>query len=255
MTHTEKYELPLIEGTDVIDYAPFNEGMNKIENALDESDTRVQEAIDDVAEMGDTLNQKVQEVNQALEQTESDVNQSLQETTDAINESVNNKLSKISMFTLARRYDIPEDTYIFGGDSGLLILPITSLTPNLNRVAEGISQPSNNTFYISPSVVGASPVSKIDLEFEVEPTGDSEGMEFDINKYVRVELRQFSVSQGTYITVKDWYINTSVRTPISFSYLATASTNSGFTFRVSSPYQMKLIGQMQLTVENIGMNN
>lgn len=255
MNYTENYELPLIEGTDVIDYAPYNESMGKIDEALNTMGDNVQEAVDDVAQMGDTLNQKVQEVNEALEQTESDVNQSLQETTDAINESVDNKLSKISMFTLARRYEIPEDTYIFGGDSGLLILPITSLTPNLNRVAEGISQPSNNTFYISPSVMGSSPVSKIDLEFEVEPTGDSEGMEFDINKYVRVELRQFSVSQGAYTTVKDWYINTSVRTPINFTYIATASANSGFTVRVSSPYQMKMVGQMQLTVENIGMNN
>ena len=81
MTHTEKYELPIIEGTDVIDYEPFNEGMEKIEEVLENNENLVQEAVDDVAEMGDTLNQKVAEVNQALEQSESNVETSLEETT------------------------------------------------------------------------------------------------------------------------------------------------------------------------------
>ena len=53
MTHTEKYELPIIEGTDVIDYEPFNEAMGKIEGAISDNETLVQEAVDDVAEMGD----------------------------------------------------------------------------------------------------------------------------------------------------------------------------------------------------------
>ena len=254
MNYTEKYELPLIEGNDVIDYAPFNEGMEKIENALDESDTKVQEAVDDVAEMGDTLNEKVQEVNGALEQTENDVNQSLQETTDAINESVNNKLNKMSVFTLARRYDIPNDTYIFGGDSGTLILPITSLTPTLDRVASGVQAPSSNTFYIRAATTGGTPVSKINIDFEVEPNAEGDN-EFTINKYVRVELRQMQ-GGGNYVTVKDWYINCSVRTPIHFEYLGTASgVGYGFVVRLTSPIDMKLIGQMSLTVEDIGMNN
>ena len=254
MTHTEKYELPIIEGTDVIDYEPFNEGMEKIEEVLEASENAVQEAVDDVAEMGDTLNQKVAEVNQALEQTETNVNQALEQTTDEINESVNNKLGKISMFTLARRYDIPEDTYIFGGDSGMMILPITSVTPSLSRIAENITPPSNNRFYITPTVSSASsPVSKIDVSFEVEPTGDTEGMEFDINKYIKVELMYGSPAGST--VVKEWYKNTSVRTPIDLSYLGTSSSAYNYFIKVSSPFQLKLIGQMQLTVENIGMNN
>ena len=254
MTHTEKYELPIIEGTDVIDYEPFNEGMEKIEEVLENNENLVQEAVDDVAEMGDTLDQKVQEINQALEQTETNVNQALEQTTDEINESVNNKLSKISMFTLARLYDVPEDTYIFGGDSGMLILPITSLTPSLSRIAENITPPTNNRFYITPTTSAASsPVSKIDVSFEVQPTGDTEGMEFDINKYIKVELL-YNKQSGSEV-VKEWYKNTSVRTPIDFSYLATSSASYSYFIRISSPFQLKLIGQMQLTVENIGMNN
>ena len=41
MTHTEKYELPIIEGTDVIDYEPFNEAMLKIEAILEDLENAI----------------------------------------------------------------------------------------------------------------------------------------------------------------------------------------------------------------------
>lgn len=42
MQHTEKYELPIIEGTDTPSYAPFNEMANKLDTILDEEGTAVE---------------------------------------------------------------------------------------------------------------------------------------------------------------------------------------------------------------------
>lgn len=251
MTYTENYELPLIEGTDVIDYAPYNESMGKIDEALNTMGDNVQEAKDDVAEMGDTLTQKMGEVDQALQDTVDNVNASLEQTTQDLNDEVDSKLGRISKFVLARYYEVPDDTYLYGGESGYLILPITSVSPTLNRI-EGVSAPTNNRFKVVPTVsASGTPVSKIDIDFEVEQTG-GDGT-FDINKYTKIELMRNDGGGGN--VVAEQYINTSVRTPIHFTYLATGSGITEYLIRLSSPYSCKLLGNMAFTIENIGMNN
>ena len=248
MNYTEKYELPLIEGTDVIDYAPFNEGMQKIENAIEHNETLVQEAVDDVAEMGDTLNQKVEEVNEALEQTESDVNASLEQTTDSLTEMVNERLNSISTFFIARRYIVPSDTYYFGDENGSLILPITSISPTIKR---GVDL-TNNRFYVPYASQFSTPVSKVDLDIVVEPTG-GEGVYNGANN-VRIELVRYNPGTGSDV-VCEHTINASVKTPIHFSTLLIASGGTTFAFRLSCGYTQKLTDYITLTVENIGMNN
>ena len=248
MTHTEKYVLPIIEGTDVIDYEPFNEGMEKIEEVLENNENLVQEAVDDVAEMGDTLNQKVQEVNQALEQTETNVNQALEQTTDEINESVNNKLGKISMFTLARLYSVPSETYYFGSQSGNLRLPISSVTPTIQRG----STLTDNRFTVDYASQTGTPVSKVDLDIIVEPTGG--GGEFNGMCNTTIELWKHHSATGS-VKVDELTVNTSVKTPIRFTSLVTASGGTSFYFVLISGYTHQLLDTMKLTVENIGMNN
>ncbi len=247
MTHTEKYELPIIEGTDIIDYEPFNEAMEKIEDVLETSENAVQEAVDDVAEMGDTLNQKVQEVNQALEQTETNVNASLEQTTENINESVNNKLGKISEFVLAKRYSVPDETYYFGSQSGNLRVPISSVSPIINRGATL----TDNRFTIPIGSQSGIPVSKIDLDITVEPTGG--GGEF--NGMCNTTLELWRHRQNDNELIASEVVNTSVKTSLHLSALATMSGGEYLYFILSSGYTHKLVDTMNLTVENIGMNN
>ena len=248
MTHTEKYELPIIEGTDVIDYEPFNEGMEKIEEVLENNENLVQEAVDDVAEMGDTLNQKVQEVNQALEQTETDVETSLEETTQNLTNMVNQSLSKISEFTIARLYSVPSETYYFGSQSGNLRLPISSVTPTIQRG----STLTDNRFTVDYASQTGTPVSKVDLDIIVEPTGG--GGEFNGMCNTTIELWKHHSATGS-VKVDELTVNTSVKTPIRFTSLVTASGGTTFYFILTSGYTHQLLDTMKLTVENIGMNN
>lgn len=251
MTHTEKYELPLIEGTDVIDYAPFNEGMEKIEDAIEHNETLVQEAVDDVAEMGDTLNEKVEEVNQALEQTEQDVNASLEQTTEDLTNMVNNSLNRISKFVLARQYDVPTETYLFGSESGTINFPLTEVTPTLSRVAD-VSAPQNNRFYLPYASQTASPVSKIDFTCTVEPTAINETFNGECNTRIRIIKDRPGLGSET---VAETIVNTSVKTTINLSGLSTALGGTTFRVVLSSDYSHQIVGLAMLTVENIGMNN
>ena len=248
MTHTEKYELPIIEGTDVIDYEPFNEAMGKIEGAISDNETLVQEAVDDVAEMGDTLNQKVQEVNQALEETETNVQDSLDETTTNLTNMVNESLDRISKFTIARRYEVPDETYYFGSQSGNLRLPISSIAPIIQRG----QTLTDNRFSVDYASQSGTPVSKVDVEFTVEPTG-GDGV-FNGACNTTIELWKVHSATGS-AKVDELTLNTSVKTPIHFSTFLTASGGTYFYFVISSGYTHKLVDTMKLTVENIGMNN
>ena len=93
MNYTENYELPLIEGTDVIDYAPYNESMNKVDTALNDMGDNVEQVNDNMATLTDRFNEQVSEIHTALQQTESDVNAALEQTTEDINASVNSQLA------------------------------------------------------------------------------------------------------------------------------------------------------------------
>lgn len=251
MTHTEKYELPIIEGTDVIDYEPFNEGMEKIEEVLEASENAVQEAVDDVAEMGDTLNQKVQEVNQALEQTEENVNFSLEQTTEAINESVNSKLDRISKFNVVRSYDVPTETYLYGSESGTLYFPITSLTPTISRVAD-VTTPSNNRFYCAYASQTGAPLTKVDFTCTVEPTAINESYNGDCN--TKVEIIKYRAGQSS-VVIGESYINTSNKTTVNITCLTTASGGDSFGIVFNSNYSHQVVGKATLTTENVGINN
>ena len=248
MTHTEKYELPLIEGTDVIDYEPFNEGMEKIEEVLENNENLVQEAVDDVAEMGDTLNDKVAEINQALEQTESDVNSALEQTTQDLTNMVNNSLDRISKFTIARLYTVPSETYYFGSQSGNLRIPISSVTPTIQR---GTTL-TDNRFTVDYASQSGVPVSKVDLDVIVEPTGN-DGT-FNNMIFTTIELWKHHSATGSE-KIDEITVNTSVKTPIHFTSLVTASGGTSFYFIMTSGYTHQLLDTMKLTVENIGMNN
>ena len=250
MTHTEKYELPIIEGTDVIDYEPFNEGMEKIEEVLEASENAVQKAVDDVAQMGDTLNQKVQEVNQALEQTEENVNASLEQTTESINASVNSKLDRISKFNVVRSYDVPSETYLYGSESGTLYFPITSLTPSLSRVAD-VQTPTNNRFYCAYASQTGTPITKIDFTCTVEPTAINESYNGDCN--TKVEIVKYGV--GDSVTIGESYINTSNKTTVNITCLTTASGGNNFGIIFNSNYSHQVVGKATLTTENVGINN
>ena len=232
MTHTEKYELPIIEGTDVIDYEPFNEGMEKIEEVLENNENLVQEAVDDVAEMGDTLNQKVQEVNQALEQTVEDVNTSLEQTTEAIDTSVNSKLDRISKFNVVRSYDVPTETYLYGSESGTLYFPITSLTPTISRVAD-VQTPTNNRFYCAPGTQTGIPLTKVDFTCTVEPTAINESYNGDCN--TKVEIIRYRAGQPS-VVIGESYINTSNKTTVNITCLTTASGGDTFGIVFNSNY-------------------
>lgn len=248
MTHTEKYELPIIEGTDVIDYEPFNEGMEKIEEVLENNENLVQEAVDDVAEMGDTLNEKVAEVNQALEQTETNVNQALEQTTGDLTNMVNNKLNRMSTYYCVRNYAIPDDTYYFGSDSGNMLFPLGTLTPTVQRGATIL----DNKFSFPGANQSGTPVSVANFDFEVIPTA-SEGA-FNGDCYVEVEFIKYRPGQ-TSVTLGKQRINTSVQTPIHATCLVTGNNGEHVGIILRSNYTHKLVGYATLTVENIGMNN
>lgn len=251
MTHTEKYELPIIEGTDVIDYEPFNEGMEKIEEVLENNENLVQEAVDDVAEMGDTLNQKVAEVNQALEQTEENVNASLEQTTESINTSVNSKLDRISKFNVVRSYDVPSETYLYGSESGTLYFPITSLTPTISRVAD-IQTPTNNRFYCLYGGATGVPVTKIDFTCTVEPTAINESYNGDCN--TKVEIVKYRSGQSS-VVMGECYVNTSNKTTINITCLTTASGGDSFGIIFNSNYSHQVVGKATLTTEDVGLKN
>ena len=251
MTHTEKYELPIIEGTDVIDYEPFNEGMEKIEEVLEASENAVQEAVDDVAEMGDTLNQKVQEVNQALEQTESNVNTSLEQTTESINASVNSKLDRISKFNVVRSYDVPTETYLYGSESRTLYFPITSLTPTISRVAD-VQTPTNNRFYCALGTQTGVPLTKVDFTCTVEPTAINESYNGDCN--TKVEIIRYRTGQSS-VVIGESYINTSNKTTVNITCLTTANGGDSFGIVFNSNYSHQVVGKATLTTENVGINN
>ena len=251
MTHTENYELPLIEGTDVIDYEPFNEGMGKIDEALNTMDDKVQEAVDDVAQMGDTLTQKMEEVDQALQDTVDDVNASLEQTTQDLNDEVDSKLNRISKFVLARQYTIPEETYLFGSQSGTLVFPLTSVTPSISRIAD-VNAPNSDRFYVPYASSSGTPVSKIDFDLEVEPTGGDGTYNGACNTELELVKHHSGLPSETIASIK---INSSVRTPIHLSALVTASTGTTFSFLLKSGYTHQLVGNASLTVENIGINN
>lgn len=251
MTHTEKYELPIIEGTDIIDYEPFNEAMGKIEDVLETNENAVQEAVDDVAEMGDTLNEKVQEVNYALSQTEENVNTSLEQTTESINESVNSKLDRISKFNVVRSYDVPAETYLYGSESGTLYFPITSLTPTISRVAD-VQTPTNNRFYCALGTQTGVPLTKVDFTCTVEPTAINESYNGECN--TKVEIVRYRVGQSS-VTIGECYINTSNKTTINITCLTTASGGDSFGIIFNSNYSHQVVGKATLTTENVGINN
>ena len=251
MTHTEKYELPIIEGTDVIDYEPFNEGMEKIEEVLENNENLVQEAVDDVAQMGDTLNEKVAEVNQALEQTESNVNASLEQTTESINASVNSKLDRISKFNVVRSYDVPSETYLYGSESGTLYFPITSLTPTISRVAD-VGTPQNNRFYCLYGGATGVPVTKINFSCTVEPTATNETYNGDCN--TKVEIVKYRTGQSS-VVMGECYVNTSNKTTINITCLTTASGGDSFGIIFNSNYSHQVVGKATLTTEDVGLKN
>lgn len=251
MQYTENYELPLIEGTDVIDYAPYNESMNKVDTALNNMGDNVQEAKDDVAEMGDTLTQKMGEVDQALQDTIDNVNASLEQTTQDLNTEVDSKLNRISKFVLGRQYDVPTETYLYGSESGTINFPITEVTPTISRVAD-VSTPQNNRFYIPMASQSGTPVSKIDFTCTVEPTAINESYNGECN--TRIEILKDGTGYSSQV-IAEAYVNTSVKTTINLSGLATASGGNSFRVTLASNYAHQIVGKASLTVENIGINN
>lgn len=251
MTYTENYELPLIEGTDVIDYAPYNESMGKIDEALNTMGDNVQEAKDDVAEMGDTLTQKMGEVDQALQDTVDNVNASLEQTTEDLNAEVDSKLNRISKFILARQYEIPTETYLYGSESGALVFPITSVTPTISRVAD-VQTPQNNRFYGLYAGQTGTPVVKVDFSCTVEPTTSNESYVGDCNTIL--ELVKYRSGQSSVIA-SEVITNTSVKTTISLSALITSSGGDTFGFVLRSNYSHQVLGNASFTLEDIGMKN
>lgn len=253
MTYTENYELPLIEGTDIIDYEPYNESMGKIDEALNSMDDNVQEAKDDVDQMGDTLDQKMLEINQALEQTEGNVNQALEQTTEDLTNMVNNNLSRISKFNVVRSYDVPTETYLYGSESGTLLFPITSLTPSISRVdTSAVGTPQNNRFYCALSSQYAIPVTKIDFTCTVEPTAINETYNGECN--TRVQIIRYRAGQSS-VTIGECYVNTSNKTTINITCLTTSSGGDSFGIAFISNYSHQVVGKATLTTENVGMNN
>ena len=159
-----------------------------------------------------------------------------------------NLIDRISKFTIARLYTVPSETYYFGSQSGNLRIPISSVTPTIQR---GTTL-TDNRFTVDYASQSGVPVSKVDLDVIVEPTGN-DGT-FNNMIFTTIELWKHHSATGSE-KIDEITVNTSVKTPIHFTSLVTASGGTSFYFIMTSGYTHQLLDTMKLTVENIGMNN
>lgn len=118
MQYTENYDLPIIEGTDIPNYAPFNEGMNKIDEALNDMGTDVTEAVANT-------NQAVQEVRDEMGDLSDAVTGELEQTKTDITNQVNDTLVDFPIYLLAGRLNTPAN-YQICGDTGNDVLPLSA---------------------------------------------------------------------------------------------------------------------------------
>jgi len=93
-TYTENYELPIIEGTDVISRVPHNEGMTKIDTTLKKVADDTSTAVADVNQVKVNMEQEMSDFSQEMHST-------LDKTVTQINTTVDNKLANVSEYLLA----------------------------------------------------------------------------------------------------------------------------------------------------------
>lgn len=257
MQYTENYELPLIEGSDVIDYAPFNEAMGKIDNDLKTKEDEITEVSDDFTELQDNVNQSVERMNQSLEQTTEQLNQTLSDSIDEMQSYVQNNVSKKAEVILAQVFNIGYQEQSFGGESGVLRIPLNSLIKRKNYIdTTKVRITSNNTIeFMEPATSTNVPCYKATIRIPII----SESADGTWNSQNNVMMRQRKVPSSGSSEVRDSIVKNMSQGEgyIELTTLIThGSNNETFEFDLLSDYtQYFNSGTGILIIEDTGMRN
>lgn len=236
MQYTEHYELPIIEGIDVPNYAPYNECANKVDDALNDMSTDVAES---VASVNKVKTQLEQEMNDFSEKTQ----QTLDNTVQKINTNVNDRLSATPRYQLALGMDFPRG-YNIGGETGNNLIPISDY-----EFAKTWSMTVNdhNSFSNNETTQAPNTLAKICLDICVENNEENGDIEISLVRKVPggsdviVNSRLFSLVGGRNT------IHFETVTNMNYSMFET------FRFEVTSNERKTLWGKNYLTVERIGL--
>ena len=228
--------------------------MEKIENALENNENLVQEAVDDVAEMNDTLNTKMSEVDDELANTIESVNNSLHDTTENINQTVNERIGRMSTFVLAKKMQVEADTYNFGGENGVLIFPLNSLSAidGLNYKTDVIGWDGNRIVWYQGGTATSRESFKLDFHCGVEGMGES----FNVGDEVNVKLVTFlgnatNVVQEINVPVQQNNFSIDLS---SIFIMAAMTTRMYIVLNSASPKQLSGEDAF-ITIEKLGMDN
>lgn len=235
MQYTENYELPIIEGTDVPNYAPYNECANKVDDALGDMATDVAESVASVNVIKTELEQEMNDFSEEMQQT-------LDTTVQEINTNVNDRLSATPRYKLALGMDYPRG-YRIGGQTGNDRIPISDFefSKTYATVVNDDNSFSNQSVAPVPSVL-----AKISLDICVSNEEENGTIEIDLVRHdptgnTTINSRVFSLVGGNN------NVHLETITNINFS------NSSKFYFVVSSNESKTLWGKNYLTVENIGL--
>lgn len=244
MKYTNNYDLPIIEGTDIPNYAPFNEGMNKIDEALHDLSTDVSEAVAEV-------NAVRTQVEDDLRDAKAEINESLEQTTEEINTSVASTLARAPKFVTAFRYNFNSDNYAFGGESGTLCFPV-SANKELNKKADTIVL-NGNKIQSRYSKAQSTWINKFVLDFTFKS---------DTVTTNRVNVALKHVNAGgtvTTLSVKTFWIENNEGTIHFESILNMNGIDSGdpagYYVEISALSDAYLFDTSILTIENMGVDN
>ena len=187
MQETTNYELPIIEGTDIPNYAPFNEAMNKI----DENVKRIDDGLTVQTERVDSV---VEEVETTLGETVTEINNTLQETKTEIETEVDEALSSaVNTAPIVAGLDTPSNVsgtadYITCGYANPQFLPIRK--PRVNWTVMKATDPTRPSEYFATIPVAYNSQNllsnynigiikqglyRIDIDFTIEFAGVGDG--------------------------------------------------------------------------------
>lgn len=212
MQNTENYNLPIIEGTDVISMVPHNQSVE----IIDENMKRIDDGLTVQTERVDGV---VETVETTLEQTVENINETLEQTKEEIESEVDSTLaSAINVSPIVAGNECVCDVagvpqFVSCGYHNPVALPI-----NKQRKLWSIMRPASDEhgdyFASVPIAPNANPtisiikegIYKVDIDFTVEFTGIGDGCSAMVSLVKNASISGGEVS-GTYLKSKYFDLN------------------------------------------------
>lgn len=212
MQNTENYNLPIIEGTDVISMVPHNQAVA----IIDENMKRIDDGLTVQTERVDTV---VEEVNTTLDEKTTQIDNDLRETKEEIETEVDSALaSAINVSPIVAGNECVCDVagvpqFVSCGYHNPVALPI-----NKQRKLWSIMRPASaehgDYFASVPIAPNSNPtisiikegIYKVDIDFTVKFTGIGDGCSASISLVKNASISGGTVS-GTYLKSKYFDLN------------------------------------------------